>query len=122
MSSSTLSIRLNTRTKAKLDALAKASRRSKSFLAAEAIEAFVAAESRQLAEIEAGIKDLDANRAVDQGEVRQWLQSWGKKRELFGLLSSEIARQLKKRGVTEDRVLADFEAWRKRKRAAGRRR
>lgn len=70
MSSTTLSIRLNAETKAKLDALAKLSRRSKSFLAAEAIENFVAAESWQLEEIEAGIKDLDANRTVDHGEVR----------------------------------------------------
>lgn len=81
MSSSTLSIRLNPRTKAKLDALAKSSRRSKSFLAAEAIEAFVAAESWQLGEIEAGIKDLDAHRTVDHQDVRGWLQSWGKKGE-----------------------------------------
>jgi predicted transcriptional regulator len=81
MSSSTLSIRLNAQTKAKLDALAKLSRRSKSFLAAEAIENFVAAESWQLQEIEAGVKDLDANRTIDHGEVRRWLQSWGKKRE-----------------------------------------
>jgi RHH-type transcriptional regulator, rel operon repressor / antitoxin RelB len=122
MSSSTLSIRLNTRTKAKLDALAKASRRSKSFLAAEAIEAFVTAESSQQADLQAGIEDLDAGHTIDHGEVRQWLQSWGKKRELFGLLSSEIARQLKKHGVTEDKVLADFEAWRKSERATGRRR
>lgn len=81
MSSSTLSIRLDARTKAKLDALAKASRRSKSFLAAEAIEAFVTAESWQLEEMEAGINDLDANRTVDHSDVRQWLQSWGNKRE-----------------------------------------
>ncbi len=81
MSSTTLSIRLNAQTKAKLDALAKASRRSKSFLAAEAIENFVAAESWQLNEIEAGVKDLDAKRTIDHGEVRRWLQSWGKKRE-----------------------------------------
>ncbi len=81
MSSSTLSVRLNTRTKARLDALAKASRRSKSFLAAEAIEAFVAAESWQLGEIEAGIKDLEANKTVEHHEVNRWLRSWGKKRE-----------------------------------------
>jgi predicted transcriptional regulator len=81
VSSSTLSIRLDSRTKSKLEALAKASRRSKSFLAAEAIEAFVAAESWQLSEIEAGIRDLDADRAVDHQEVRGWLQSWGKKSE-----------------------------------------
>ena len=81
MSSTTLSIRLDSRTKAKLEALAKSSRRSKSFLAAEAIEAFVNAESWQLAELEAGVKDLDARRSVDHQEVRGWLQSWGKKGE-----------------------------------------
>ena len=44
------------------------------------------------------------------------------KRELFPLLSSEIARQLKKRGLNEEEILADFESWRKKKRGAGRRR
>jgi len=81
MSSTTLSIRLNSRTKAKLEALAKASRRSKSFLAAEAIEAFLTAEAWQLGEIEAGSKDLDMNRIVEHGDARRWLRSWGKKRE-----------------------------------------
>jgi RHH-type transcriptional regulator, rel operon repressor / antitoxin RelB len=81
MSSSVLSIRLSPQTKAKLEALAKASRRSRSFLAAEAIEKYVAAESWQVAEIEAGIRDLDANRNVDHEEVRSWLKSWGAKRE-----------------------------------------
>jgi predicted transcriptional regulator len=81
MSSSVLSIRLDSRTKAKLEALAKASRRSRSFLAAEAIEAYVAAEAWQLSEIEAGMDDLDANQAVDHKNVRAWLQSWGQKKE-----------------------------------------
>jgi len=81
MSSSVLSIRLSPQTKAKLEALARASRRSRSFLAAEAIEKYVAAESWQVAEIEAGISDLGANRHVDHEEVRSWLKSWGAKRE-----------------------------------------
>lgn len=81
MSSSVLSIRLSPQTKAKLEALAKASRRSRSFLAAEAIEKYVAAESWQIAEIEAGIRDLEAGRSVDHQEVRSWLKSWGAKRE-----------------------------------------
>ncbi|MGB8888343.1 MAG: CopG family ribbon-helix-helix protein [Candidatus Korobacteraceae bacterium] len=81
MSSSTLSIRLNSRTKSKLEALAKASRRSKSFLAAEAIEAFVSAESWQLSEIEAGVKDLEGGHVVEHQEARGWLESWGKKGE-----------------------------------------
>ena len=44
------------------------------------------------------------------------------KRELFALLSSEIARQIRKRGLAEEEVLADFARWRKSKHEAGRRR
>jgi hypothetical protein len=35
------------------------------------------------------------------------------KRELFTRLSAEIARQIKKRGVTEEEIMADFKSWRK---------
>ena len=48
----TLSVRIDTDTKKRLEALAKRARRSKSFLAAEAIAAFVEAESWQLDEIQ----------------------------------------------------------------------
>ncbi|HSY13675.1 MAG TPA: CopG family ribbon-helix-helix protein [Verrucomicrobiae bacterium] len=81
MSSSVLSVRLNPKTKAKLEALAKASRRSRSFLAAEAIENYVESEAWQLAEIEAGIDDLNSGRSVEHGEIRAWLESWGQKKE-----------------------------------------
>ena len=40
------------------------------------------------------------------------------KRELFPVLSAEIARQIKKRGLKEEEVLADFESWRRRRREA----
>lgn len=43
------------------------------------------------------------------------------KRELHDMLSSDIARELKKRGISEDNVLRDFDASRK-KRATRRRR
>jgi predicted transcriptional regulator len=76
-----LSVRLNPKTKAKLEALAKASRRSRSFLAAEAIENYVESEAWQLAEIEAGIDDLNSGRSVEHGEIRAWLESWGQKKE-----------------------------------------
>ena len=79
--STTLSIRLDTDTKKRLEALAKRARRSKSFLAAEAIAAFVDAESWQLDEIQAGIKELDAGRGVAHKDVANWLGSWGRKRE-----------------------------------------
>jgi hypothetical protein len=40
------------------------------------------------------------------------------KREMFGILSAEIGRHLRKRGVSEEEVLGDFASWRKAKRTA----
>ncbi|MDE3156269.1 MAG: CopG family ribbon-helix-helix protein [Acidobacteriota bacterium] len=77
----TLSVRIDARTKKRLEALAKRARRSKSFLAAEAIAAFVEAEQWQLDEIQAGAQELDAGRAVAHRDVSAWLRSWGRTRE-----------------------------------------
>lgn len=41
---------------------------------------------------------------------------------LFSMLTTEIARQVKRKGVTETEVLADFNEWRKDRRAPRRRR
>jgi predicted transcriptional regulator len=76
-----LSVRLDARTKKRLDALAGRARRSKSFLAAEAITAYVDAESWQLDETQAAIKELDEGRGVLHKDVSAWLRSWGQKRE-----------------------------------------
>jgi hypothetical protein len=38
------------------------------------------------------------------------------KREMFGILSTEIARQIRKRSLNEEDILADFESWRQSKR------
>jgi RHH-type transcriptional regulator, rel operon repressor / antitoxin RelB len=77
----TISVRITTDTKKQLETLARRARRSKSFLAAEAIAAFVEAESWQLDEIQAGLKELDEGRSVSHKEVSTWLRSWGRKRE-----------------------------------------
>lgn len=42
------------------------------------------------------------------------------KQDLFAMLTDEIARQARHRGLTEKRVLSDFETWRKARRAARR--
>src|SRR5262249_22443191 len=73
----TLSVRLDTDTKRRLEALTKRARRSKSFLAAEAIAAFVEAESWQLDEIQTGMKELADGRGVPHEDVANWLRSWG---------------------------------------------
>lgn len=44
------------------------------------------------------------------------------KRELFQTLSAEVARQIKKRGLREEDVLAGFESWRRSRHATRRRR
>jgi predicted transcriptional regulator len=77
----TLSIRIDADTNKKLDALARRSKRSKSFLAAEAIAAYVDAEEWQLGEIQAGLADLDEGKTVSHDRVAKWLGSWGKRSE-----------------------------------------
>ncbi|HMD97029.1 MAG TPA: hypothetical protein VKM93_06825 [Terriglobia bacterium] len=44
------------------------------------------------------------------------------KRELFEMLSAVIARQIKRRRLSKREILADFEEWRKERRATRRRR
>jgi RHH-type transcriptional regulator, rel operon repressor / antitoxin RelB len=77
----TLSIRLDSEIKRRLDAIAERSKRSKSFLAAEAIARYVEAEEWQLAEIQEGLADFAAGRTVGHEKVSKWLKSWGKPSE-----------------------------------------
>ena len=62
--STTMSIRLSLETKDQLGLLAKATRRSKSFLAAAAVAAYVAREREIIAGIERGLADMKAGRTV----------------------------------------------------------
>jgi predicted transcriptional regulator len=78
---STLSIRIDAETKKRLDSLAKRSKRTKSFLAAEAIAAYVEAEDWQLAEVQEGIAELDSGEVVEHEQVAKWLKTWGKRVE-----------------------------------------
>jgi RHH-type rel operon transcriptional repressor/antitoxin RelB len=77
----TLSIRIDAATKKRLDSLSKRSKRSKSFLAAEAIAAYVESEEWQLGELQAGMAELDSGQTVSHEKVSKWLKSWGKPAE-----------------------------------------
>jgi len=79
--SATLSIRIDEDTLQRLDAISQQSKRSKSFLAAEAITAFVAQEEWQLGELRAASQELDAGLAVKHEDVAAWLTTWGTKKE-----------------------------------------
>ena len=72
-----LSLRIDEETGVRLDSLAKRTKRSKSFLAAEAIASYVEAQNWELDEIAAGLDDLEHGRTVDHEAVADWLQSWG---------------------------------------------
>jgi predicted transcriptional regulator len=67
--------------KRRLDALSKRSRRSKSFLAAEAIAAYIEVKERQLEEIRQGIAELESGKQVTHDRVAKWLSTWGRRGE-----------------------------------------
>lgn len=77
----TLSIRIDAATKKRLGRLAKRSRRTMSFLAAEAIATYVEAEDWQLGEIHDAIAELDEGSGVGHEKVSKWLTSWGTSHE-----------------------------------------
>jgi RHH-type rel operon transcriptional repressor/antitoxin RelB len=66
-----VTVRLDSGLKAKLEMLARSTRRSKSFLAAQAIAAYVDLNEWQIAEIEAGVAELDNGQIVSQREAEE---------------------------------------------------
>jgi RHH-type transcriptional regulator, rel operon repressor / antitoxin RelB len=70
--STVITTRIGTALSAKLEALARSTKRSKSFLAAEAIAAYVELNEWQIAEIAAGIKELDSGEALSEKQAEEW--------------------------------------------------
>lgn len=66
-----VTVRLNADLKIKLEALARSTRRSKSFLAAEAIAAYLELNEWQITEIETGIMELDEGKIVSEEEAAE---------------------------------------------------
>lgn len=67
--SSVLTVRLDAEVKSRLEVLAQRMRRSRSWLAAEAIAAYVEQNAWQIAEIEAGLAELDRNEGIVEAEA-----------------------------------------------------
>jgi predicted transcriptional regulator len=66
-----ITTRIDASLRAKLEALARSTRRSKSFLAAEAIAAYVELNEWQIGEITAGIKELDSGEALSEKQAEE---------------------------------------------------
>jgi RHH-type rel operon transcriptional repressor/antitoxin RelB len=78
----TVTVRVPAALKNRLDKLADATARSRSWLASHALEVYVQDQEWQLATIRKGMKDVQAGRTVSHEKTARWLRSWGKKREL----------------------------------------
>jgi predicted transcriptional regulator len=71
-----MTVRLEEDVKDRLDLLAEATQRSKSFLAAEAIREFVENNEWQIAEINAALKEADAGEFASDKEVAALSKKW----------------------------------------------
>ncbi|WP_340151447.1 CopG family ribbon-helix-helix protein [uncultured Sneathiella sp.] len=75
--STVLSVRIDSDVKKRFAKLASSLKRSQSFLAAEAIEEFLAVQEWQIAGIEAALASADAGKHIAHDEVRDWISSLG---------------------------------------------
>jgi predicted transcriptional regulator len=80
--STTITVRLDKAVKKRLEAAAERVRRSKSFLAAEAIEEYLAVQDWQVEAIKKGIAAADHGETVAHDKVKAWAASLGTRREL----------------------------------------
>ena len=74
--STTMTIRLDDDLKDRLDVLADATQRSKSFLAAEAIRSFVETNEWQIGEIQAALKEAEASDFASDKDVAALAKKW----------------------------------------------
>lgn len=81
MPSSTFTVRVDQAAKKRLEKLAKSTGRSRSFLAAEAINEYLDVNEWQVSGIRRAIASLDRGEAVSNEQVREWVESWGSDRE-----------------------------------------
>jgi RHH-type rel operon transcriptional repressor/antitoxin RelB len=81
MRSATFTVRVDAAAKKRLERLAKNTGRSRSFLAAEAINEYLDVNEWQVAGIKQAIASLDRGEGVPHEQVKDWITSWGSNRE-----------------------------------------
>jgi RHH-type rel operon transcriptional repressor/antitoxin RelB len=81
MSSTTFTVRVEPRVKKRLERLARSTGRTRSFLAAEALNEYLDLNEWQVAGIKRAMASLDRGEGVSHKEVKDWVGSWGGKRE-----------------------------------------
>ena len=64
-----VTVRIDSTLNRRLEALARATKRSKSYLAAEALQSYVESEAQFVAAVEEGLRDIEADNVVDHDTV-----------------------------------------------------
>jgi predicted transcriptional regulator len=73
----TVTTRIDEETRSRLDQLAKATDRSRSWLVADAIRRYVSEEGWQVAAVEEGVQQAEAGDFATEEEVRAAFAQWG---------------------------------------------
>ena len=81
MSSTTFTVRVETDVKKRLEKLAKSTGRSRSFLAAEALNEYLDVNEWQVAGVRKAMGSLDRGESIPHEQVKAWVNSWSGKRE-----------------------------------------
>lgn len=74
--SEVMTIRVDRKTKSRLEKLAKAMDRTRSYVAAEAIRAYIDLNEWQIAEIKEALKEADQGDFASEEEVRVVMKKW----------------------------------------------
>ncbi len=81
MPSTTFTVRVEPLIKKRLEKLARSTGRTRSFLAAAALNEYLDANEWQVAGVKRAIASLDRGEGISHKEVKNWVNSWGRKRE-----------------------------------------
>jgi RHH-type transcriptional regulator, rel operon repressor / antitoxin RelB len=81
MPSTTFTVRVDPAVKKRLEKLAKSTGRTRSFLAAEALSAYLDVNEWQVAGTRKAMASLERGEGVPHDQVKAWVDSWGGKSE-----------------------------------------
>ncbi len=78
-----MTVRIPLEISSKLDGLARDTKRSKAYLAGEAISSYVERNAWQIARIKESLEDAKSGTAgIPHAEMERWVKSWGTNNEL----------------------------------------
>ncbi len=85
--SATVTIRVDTKLKERLEIVAKRQQRSKSFIAAAALADYINVQEAQVSGIEEALAELDRGEAIEHNQILKWVESWDTDDEIPAPLS-----------------------------------